>query len=44
MKRIGIDALYAKPKTSEPQPGQKVYPYLLRKLVVTRPNQVSLAV
>jgi putative transposase len=40
MKRMGIEALYRKPNTSKPEPGHKVYPYLLRKLSVTRPNQV----
>ena len=29
-----------RPNTSKPAPGHKVYPYLLRKLAVTRPNQV----
>ena len=40
MKRIGIEALYRKPNTSKPAPGHKIYPYLLRELPVTRPNQV----
>jgi putative transposase len=40
MKRMGIAALYRKPNTSKPAPGHQVYPYLLRKLPVTRPNQV----
>ncbi len=40
MKRMGIQALYRRPNTSKPAPGHKVYPYLLRKLAVTRPNQV----
>jgi putative transposase len=40
MKRMGIEALYRKPNTSKPAPGHTVYPYLLRKLPVTRPNQV----
>ena len=40
MKRMGIEALYRKPNTSKPEPSHKVYPYLLRKLAVTRPNQV----
>ncbi len=40
MKRMGIEALYRKPNTSKPAPGHKIYPYLLRKLAVTRPNQV----
>jgi putative transposase len=40
MKRMGLEALYRKPNTSKPAPGHTVYPYLLRKLPVTRPNQV----
>jgi len=40
MKRMGIEALYRKPNTSKPGPGHKVYPYLLRHLIIDRPNQV----
>jgi putative transposase len=40
MRRMGIDALYRRPNTSRPAPGHKVYPYLLRGLAITRPNQV----
>ena len=40
MKRMGLEAIYRKPNTSKPAPGHKIYPYLLRKLPVTRPNQV----
>ncbi len=40
MKRMGIQALYRRPNTSKLAPGHKVYPYLLRKLTVTRPNRV----
>ena len=40
MKRMGIMALYRRPTTSHPTPGHQIYPYLLRQLVVTRPNQV----
>ena len=40
MKRMGIQAVYRKPNTSKPTPGHKIYPYLLRDLSVTRPNQV----
>lgn len=40
MKRMGIAALYRKPRTSAPGDGHKIYPYLLRNLAVTRPNQV----
>ena len=40
MRRMGIETLYRRPNTSKPAPGQKIYPYLLRGLPVTRPNQV----
>ena len=40
MKTMGIEALYRRPNTSKPTPGHKIFPYLLRKLAVTRPNQV----
>jgi putative transposase len=40
MKRMAIEAIYRKPSTSKPAPGHKIYPYLLRKLPITRPNQV----
>ena len=40
MKRMGIEAIYRKPNTSKPAPGHKVYPYLLGKMQVLRPNQV----
>lgn len=40
MKLIGVEALYRKPRTTKPEPGHKIYPYLLRNLVVERANQV----
>jgi putative transposase len=40
MRRMGIEAIYRKPNTSKPAPGHKIYPYLLRGMAVTRPNQV----
>jgi putative transposase len=40
MRRMGIEAVYRRPNTSKPAPGHKIYPYLLRGLVVDRPNQV----
>jgi putative transposase len=40
MKRMGIEAIYRRPNTSKPATGHKIYPYLLRKLPVTTPNQV----
>ena len=40
MKRMAIEAIYRKPNTSKPAPGHKIYPYLLRDLPVTKPDQV----
>jgi putative transposase len=40
MRLIGIEAIYQKPRTSDPHPDHKIYPYLLRTLAITRPNQV----
>ncbi len=40
MRTMGIAAIYRRPRTSNPAPGHKAYPYLLGGLDVTRPNQV----
>jgi putative transposase len=40
MRLMGLEAIYAKPRTSVPGAGHKVYPYLLRGVPITRPNQV----
>ena len=40
MRRMGIEALYRRPRTTTPEPGHKIYPYLLWGLEITRPNQV----
>ena len=40
MRRMGIEALYRRPRTTKPEPGHKIYPYLLRGMTITRPNQV----
>jgi len=40
MRRMGVEALYRRPRTTKPEPGHKIYPYLLRGLSITRPNQV----
>jgi putative transposase len=40
MKRMGIEALYRRPRTTKPEPGHKIYPYLLRGVEITQPNQV----
>ncbi len=40
MRRMGIEAIYRRPNTSKPVPGHRIYPYLLRGVAITRPNQV----
>ena len=40
MRTMGLTAIYRRPRTSQPAPGHKIYPYLLRRIEITRPNQV----
>jgi len=40
MARMGLAAIYQRPRTSDPHPEHRIYRYLLRKLAITRPNQV----
>ena len=40
MRKMGLMPIYQRPRTSTPAPGHKIYPYLLRDLVIDRPNQV----
>lgn len=40
MRLMGIEPLGPKPRTSKPGAGHKIFPYLLRDLVIDRPNQV----
>jgi putative transposase len=40
MRTMGLQAIYQKPRTSEPNPEHKIYPYLLRELVIDKPGQV----
>ena len=40
MRRMGIEALYRRPRMTKPEPGHKIYPYLLRGMAITQPNQV----
>ena len=40
MQLIGLEAIYRRPNTTKPNPGHKVYPYLLRGLEINRVNQV----
>jgi putative transposase len=40
MHRMGLAAVYQRPRTSVPHPAHRVFPYLLRDLMIDRPNQV----
>ena len=39
MRAMGLQAIYRRPRTSQPMPGQKVYPYLLKGVEISRSNQ-----
>ena len=40
MRRMGLHAIYQEPRTSQPHPQHRIYPYLLRNLAVTKAHQV----
>lgn len=40
MREMGIQAIYPRQNTSKAQPGNLIYPYLLKGLVINHPNQV----
>ncbi len=40
MRLMGLQAIYRAPKTGKPHPEHRIYPYLLKGLAITRPNQV----
>jgi putative transposase len=40
MAKMGLQAVYQRPKTTVPHPEHKIWPYLLRDLTIDRPNQV----
>jgi putative transposase len=40
MRRMGLQAVYQRPRTTVPHPEHRVYPYLLRGLAIDRPDQV----
>ena len=40
MRHMGLQTIYRRPRTTVPHPGHKMYPYLLRGVAVTRPDQV----
>ena len=40
MAKMGLSPIYQRPRTSDPHPEHRIYPYLLRHLEITQPNQV----
>ena len=40
MRLMGLAAIYQAPKTSEPHPAHRIYPYLLKGMAIDRANQV----
>ena len=40
MRNMGLSAIYQKPNTSKPHQEHKIYPYLLRGMIINKPNQV----
>jgi len=40
MRLMGLQAIYQAPRTSDPHPEHRIYPYLLRNMAIMRPNQV----
>ena len=40
MARMGLAPIYQRPRTSNPHPAHRIYPYLLRNLEITHPNHV----
>ena len=40
MRLMGLEAIYQAPRTSDPHPAHRIYPYLLRGMEIDRPNQV----
>ena len=40
MRLLGLQAIFQRPRTSQPHPEHRIYPYLLRDLEITRPNHV----
>src|SRR3954467_2017469 len=40
MAKMGLVPIYQRPRTTVPHPEHRIYPYLLREMAITRPNQV----
>ncbi|SPF27896.1 IS3 family transposase [Pontivivens insulae] len=43
MAKMGLQASYKRPRTSQPHPQHRVFPHLLSKMVISQPNQISLS-
>ena len=40
MRLMGLEAIYQAPRTSDPHPAHRIYPYLLKSMAIERANQV----
>lgn len=40
MAKMGLAAIYQRPRTTVPHPAHRTYPYLLREMTIDQPNQV----
>lgn len=40
LRLMGLEAIYQRPRLSDPAPGHRIYPYLLRGVPILRPNHV----
>ena len=43
MRLLGVHALFQRPRTSQPHPAHRIYPYLLRDVPITRQNHPTTA-
>jgi putative transposase len=39
MRRMGLEVIYRKPRTSLPKPGNHIYPFLLKDIEIEHSNQ-----
>jgi len=40
MRKMGIESIYPRPRTSKPHPEHRIYPYLLKGMEINEPNMV----
>jgi len=40
MRLMGLEAIYQTPRTSDPHPAHRIYPYLLKGMAIEKPNHV----